>query len=44
MKAALVLLALVAGATADSHDMITKEEWDQESKGKMIFLDMYADW
>jgi len=29
---------------ARSHADITLEEWQSESKGQQIFLDMYAEW
>jgi len=29
---------------ADSHDEITKQQFDSESQGKWVFLDMYAEW
>lgn len=35
--------ALVVAATADSHDKITQEEFDVESKGKWVLLDMYSE-
>jgi len=35
---------LSTGAMGISHEDITKSEWDQESAGKNIFLDMYAEW
>lgn len=40
----LLVAALLATAAADSHDKITKKEFDSESQGKWVFLDMYADW
>lgn len=40
----LLFSALFASAAGLSHDMITKEEWDTESRGKKIFIDLYTDW
>jgi hypothetical protein len=39
-----LLASLLVIAAADSHDKITKEEFDSESQGKWVFLDMYAEW
>jgi len=36
--------SLLALAVADSHDKITEGEFDSESQGKWVFLDMYAEW
>jgi len=40
----LLGLGLIVVAAGMSHDKITKEEFDSESKGKWVFLDMYAEW
>jgi len=40
----LSLSLFVFGTVADKHEDITKSEWDVESAGKKIFLDMYAEW
>jgi len=32
------------GALGLSHENITKAEWDSESVGKKVFLDMFAAW
>jgi len=40
----LMLAGLLVTVAANSHDQITKEEFDSESKGKWVFLDMYAEW
>jgi hypothetical protein len=36
--------SLLVIAAANSHDKITKDEFDSESQGKWVFLDMYAEW
>jgi len=36
--------SLLVIAAANSHDKITKDQFDSESNGKWVFLDMYADW
>lgn len=36
--------SLLVIAAANSHDKITKEEFDSESKGKWVFMDVYAEW
>jgi hypothetical protein len=38
------LLSLVTGAAAMSHEDITLSQWQSESSGKKVFLDMYAEW
>jgi hypothetical protein len=40
----VLVASLLAIAAANSHDMITKDEFDSESEGKWVFLDMYAEW
>jgi hypothetical protein len=40
----LALSMLVTRAAAMSHEDITLSEWQQESSGKKVFLDMYAEW
>lgn len=40
----VLLAGLLVSVAADSHDKITKAEFDTESVGKWIFLDMYAEW
>jgi len=40
----LLVAGLLAVAAANSHDKITKEEFDSESQGKWVFIDMYAEW
>jgi len=40
----VLIAGLLATAVADSHDKITKAEFETESKGKWVFLDMYAEW
>jgi hypothetical protein len=40
----VLVASLLAVAGADSHDKITKEEFNSESQGKWVFLDMYAEW
>jgi hypothetical protein len=37
-------LSLVTGAAALSHADITLSQWQTESSGKQVFLDMYAEW
>jgi len=37
-------LAWVTGAAALKHEDITLSEWQTESAGKKVFLDMYAEW
>jgi hypothetical protein len=39
-----LLAALIVAASAESHDKITQQEFESESKGKWVFLDMYAEW
>jgi len=44
---ALRLLVCVTGlldANALSHEDITLSQWNKESKGKKVMLDMYAGW
>jgi hypothetical protein len=40
----VLVSTLLALAAANSHEDITKEEFDSESEGKWVFLDMYAEW
>lgn len=40
----VLALAFLVGVNAVSHDKITKSEFVSESKGKWVFLDMYAEW
>jgi thiol:disulfide interchange protein len=40
----ILLASLLVIAAAKSHDKITEQEFDSESKGKWVFLDMYAEW
>jgi hypothetical protein len=40
----VLLAGLLVGVAADSHDKITKDQFDTESQGKWVFLDMYAEW
>jgi len=37
-------MAMLATAAANSHDKITEAQFDTESAGKWVFLDMYAEW
>jgi len=39
-----LFVAGVVGANAASHEDIVLSEWQTESAGKSIFLEMYASW
>jgi hypothetical protein len=40
----VLLAGLLVNAAANSHDKITKDEFNSESQGKWVFIDMYAEW
>jgi hypothetical protein len=40
----MLALAWITAASALSHEKITKGEFNSESKGKWVFMDMYAGW
>lgn len=39
-----VFVAGLVGANALSHEDIVLSEWQTESSGKSVFLEMYASW
>jgi hypothetical protein len=44
MISKIAFASLLGMAVANSHDKITEQEFETESKGKWVFLDMYAEW
>jgi len=44
MISKILLASFLGMAVADSHDKLTEQQFDTESKGKWVFLDMYTDW
>lgn len=40
----LLYAGLLATAAANSHDKITEKEFNTESAGKFVFMDMYTEW
>jgi len=44
MQTLRLIVGLVVTAVALKHEDITYEEWMQEAPGKLVMLDMYAEW